>query len=130
VAELAALQRALPDIRAAGAALIVISPQVERTVRETGERPRLDYVLVRDCGNEVARQFGLVFTLPEDLRKIYREFGIDLEKANGDASWTLPMPARYVVDQTRTIRSADVDPDYTRRTEPTETVRTLRALRD
>lgn len=130
MAELAALQRALPDIRAAGAALIVISPQVERTVRETGERPRLDYVLVRDCGNEVARQFGLVFTLPEDLRKIYREFGIDLEKANGDASWTLPMPARYVVDQTRTIRSADVDPDYTRRTEPTETVRTLRALRD
>ena len=65
----------------------------------------------------------------EDLREVYRGFGIDLEKANGDASWTLPMPARYVVDQTGTIRSADVDPDYTRRTEPKDTVGMLRALR-
>ena len=69
------------------------------------------------------------FTLPEDLRGVYRGFGIDLEKANGDASWTLPMPARYVVDQTGTIGSADVDPDYTRRSEPMDTVGTLRALK-
>ena len=77
----------------------------------------------------MARVFGLVFTLPWDLREVYRGFGIDLEKANGDASWTLPMPARYVVDQTGTIRSADVDPDYTQRTEPTDTVGALRALK-
>jgi peroxiredoxin len=76
----------------------------------------------------VAKQFGLVFTLPEDLRKVYVGFGIDLAKANGDASWTLPMPARYVVDRTGTIRAADVDPDYTHRTEPAETVAALRAL--
>jgi hypothetical protein len=38
------------------------------------------------------------------------------------------MPARYVVDRTGTIRAADVDPDYTRRTEPAETVAALRAL--
>ena len=84
---------------------------------------------MRDRGNAVARTFGLVFTLPVDLREVYRGFGIDLEKANGDASWTLPMPARYVVDQTGTIRSADVDPDYTRRTEPTDTVDMLGRIR-
>lgn len=128
MAELAALQRALPDLKAAAASLIVISPQVERTARETGERAQLDYDLVRDRGNAVARTFGLVFTLPEDLRKVYRGFGIDLEKANGDPSWTLPIPARYVLDQAGTIRAADVDPDYTRRTEPADTVRALRSL--
>jgi peroxiredoxin len=84
--------------------------------------------VLRDRGNEVARTFGLVFTLPEDLRTIYLGLGIDLPKANGDDSWTLPMPARYVVDRTGTIRAADVDPDYTRRTEPAETVAALRAL--
>lgn len=81
-----------------------------------------------DRGNETARRFGLVFTLPDDLRQLYRTFGIDLEKANGDASWTLPMPARYVVDRGGIVRAADVHPDYTRRTEPAETVAALRAL--
>jgi peroxiredoxin len=69
-----------------------------------------------------------VFRLPADLEEIYRRFGIDLTKANGDDSWTLPMPARYVIDRTGIIRSADVDPDYTRRTEPSETVAVLRSL--
>jgi peroxiredoxin len=76
----------------------------------------------------VAKQLGLVFALPEDLRQIYLGLGIDLPKANGDDFWTLPMPARYVVDRTGTIRAADVDPDYTHRTEPAETVAALRAL--
>jgi peroxiredoxin len=106
----------------------VISPQLARTSRETGEPNRSGLVALRDRGNQVAQKFGLVFTLPEDLRKIYRDFGIDLAKANGDDSWTLPMPARYVIDQTGTIRAADVDPDYTRRTEPSATVAALRAL--
>ena len=128
MAELAALQRALPDLRAAGASLIVISPQVERTARETGERARFDYDLVRDRGNDVARTFGLVFTLPEALRAVYRGFGIDLEKANGDASWTLPMPARFVVDRAGVIRYAESDPDYTTRPEPEDTLAALRAL--
>ena len=57
---------------------------------------------------------------------MYRGFGLDLEKANG--AWTLPMPARFVIDRAGIIRAADVDPDYTRRTEPAETVAVLRAL--
>ncbi len=57
---------------------------------------------------------------------MYRGFGLDLEKANG--AWTLPMPARFVIDRSGVIRSADVDPDYTRRTEPAETVKVLRTL--
>lgn len=76
----------------------------------------------------MARRFGLVFALPDDLRAIYRGLGIDLAVANGDASWTLPVPARYVVDRAGVVRAADVDPDYTRRTEPAETVAVLRTL--
>lgn len=38
------------------------------------------------------------------------------------------MPARYVVDRAGIVRAADVDPDYTRRTEPADTVAVLRAL--
>ncbi len=76
----------------------------------------------------MSRELGLVFQLPGDLKQVYNGFGIDLERYNGDSSWTLPMPARYVVDQTGVIRSADVHPDYTKRPEPEETIEILRRM--
>lgn len=85
--------------------------------------------MLRDQGNRVAATYGLVFTLAEDLRPIYLQWGIDLPKANGDGSWTLPMPARFVIDRAGRIHQADVDPDYTRRSEPTRTLEVLRGLR-
>ena len=118
----------LPEITAAGAALAVISPQVARTPRETEEPKAMDFAMLRDFGNRVAEAYGLVFTLPDDLRAIYLKFGIDLARGNGDGTWRLPMPARFVIDGTGIIRAADVDPDYTKRTEPAETVAVLRKL--
>ncbi len=76
----------------------------------------------------MARKFSLVYQLPEDLRKIYLSFGADLEKFNGDESWTLPMPARFVIDQSGIIGSADVSADYTVRPEPGDTIKVLRCL--
>ena len=89
----------------------------------------MPFEMLRDMGNAVAESFGLVFTLPDDLRAIYLTFGIDLAKGNGDGTWRLPVPARFVVDRTGVIRSVDADPDYTRRPEPAATVEILRTLR-
>jgi len=85
--------------------------------------------MLRDQGNKVAAQYSLVFKLPDDLKQLYLKFGIDLARANGDDSWTLPMPARFVVDRPAIVRAADADPDYTHRPEPARTVEVLRALR-
>ena len=82
----------------------------------------------RDPGNEVAARYGLSWTLPEDLRQLYLQFGIDLPTNHGEDSWTLPMPARYVIDTEGVIRYLRTDPDYTRRPEPAETVEVLRSL--
>jgi peroxiredoxin len=108
---------------------VVISPQVARTPRETEEPAPLPYEVLRDFGNKIAEAYGLVFTLPEDLQKIYRERGIDLAQGNGDGTWRLPVPARFVIDRAGIIRAADADPDYTRRPEPSQTVEALRRLR-
>ena len=84
--------------------------------------------VLADGGNDVARQWGLVFSVEGELRRIYEGFGIDLEKSNGDPSWTLPVPGRFVVGTDGKILSADADPDYTRRPEPEETVAFLASL--
>lgn len=75
----------------------------------------------------MAAKLGLVFPFADDLREAYRGLGIDLAKYNGDSSWTLPMPARFVVTGDGVIRSVESDPDYTVRPEPDETVAALRA---
>ncbi len=84
--------------------------------------------VLSDQGNQAAARFGLVFSLPDDLREVYAGFGIDLEKFNGDDSWTLPMPARFVVEPAGTIRHVDADPDYTVRPEPGGLIGLIKAL--
>ena len=99
-----------------------------RTPRETEEAKPLPFAMLRDFGNAVAAAYGLVFTLPDDLRDIYLKFGIDLARGNGDGTWRLPVPARFVIDGRGIIRSVDADPDYTRRSEPAHTVEVLTSL--
>jgi len=70
----------------------------------------------------------LFCTLPNDLRELYRKFGIDLKRFNGDDSWRLPIPARFIIDSNSLIRYASADPDYTVRPDPRETVAALQTL--
>jgi peroxiredoxin len=119
----------LPEIAALGASLVAVSPQLPQHNRELVRSRALGFPILTDRGNAVATQFGLTFTLPDYLRALYATFPLDLAKYNGDASWTLPMPARFVVDRAGIIRSADSDPDYTTRPEPEDTLAVLRALR-
>ena len=107
----------------------MVSPQVARTPRETQEAKPFPFEILRDLGNRVAEAYGLVFTLPDDLRAIYTRFGIDLAVGNGDGAWRLPVPARFVIDRQGIIQAVDADPDYTRRPEPAQTIEVLRGLR-
>ena len=90
----------------------------------------MDFALLRDFGNRVAEAYGLVFTLPDDLQAIYLKLGIDLARGNGDGTWRLPVPARFVIDRQGVVRAVDADPDYTRRSEPADTVAILEKLRE
>jgi peroxiredoxin len=105
----------------------VISPQLDKYSKQVAKKHNLTFSVLCDKGNKVASQFGLVFSLPGDLRGLYSNFGIDLERFNGDDSWTLPMPGRFILNQEGTILSEDVNPDYTKRPEPDDIIEILKA---
>jgi peroxiredoxin len=108
---------------------VTISPQLEQFNRELVAERKLPFEVLSDRGNEVARKYGLVYTFPADMKWVYSEkFGLDLPAFNGDDSWTLPMPARFIVDQQSIIRAADFNLDHTNRPEPSETVEALKNL--
>lgn len=128
--ELQAIQEALPDIVGRGAGVVAISPQTAANSRRSMRDNKLSFAILSDARNDVAAKFGLRFTLPDDLIALYRDgFKNDLAIVNGDDSWTLPMPARFVIDQSGTIAYAEVNPDYTRRPDPSELMPTLDRLR-
>ena len=118
----------MPEFEAAGATLVALTPNVERFVRQMVRKHQLTFPVLLDRGNGVAARFGLVYTLPPYLKELYLGFGNDLPRFNGDDSWTLPMPARFVIDRDGIIRSADVSPDYTVRSEPAKAVTAVREL--
>lgn len=127
--EFRALMEILPAIRAAGANLIGISPELPEAGRQTVTDHGLEFEVLSDAGNGVARDYGLVMHVEEKMRPYYREWGIDLPAANGDESYELPVPATYVIDTGGVIRAAHVDKDYTRRMEPADILAALAALR-
>ena len=126
--QLRAYQSALPTIVQLGARLIAVSPQLPDGSLSTAEKNRLEFDVLSDVGNGVARSFGLVYSLPEELREALRSNGKDLTGINGDESWELPVPATFVIAPDRRVMLAHVDVDYRRRLAPEDIIAALRSL--
>jgi peroxiredoxin len=122
------LQLELNRIKELGASLVAVSPETPDNALSTTEKNELAFEVLSDVGNRVARQFGIVFQLPLDLRPIYAGFGIDLLKSNDDETFELPIPATYTIGTDRKIRRAFVDTDYTKRLDPEEIINVLKRM--
>jgi peroxiredoxin len=118
--ELRGLQRALAEVAAARATLVAISPNTPDVTADTVEELELDYPVLSDHDNQVARMFNLVYEMTPENIDLYREIGRDIGTLNGTGKWELPVPATYVIDSGGTIRYAFVDLNHRRRAEPSE----------
>jgi len=127
--ELEALQEVHSEIRAQGAQIVVLTPEIERYTHAMHHKLNLTFDMLSDLHLKVAEQFGLVYTLPDYLRELYKAFGSTLDRFNDEPEYRLPMPARYIIDSSGTVRAADVNADYTIRPEPSETVKRLKELK-
>jgi peroxiredoxin len=124
-AELQALNQQVEQLQKLGAELVAVSPQLPEHNDSLRKELELRFRILHDAGNEVAARFDLRYELPPAMRDIFRDLEIDLPAFNGDESWTLPMPARFVADQSGTILAVDVNADFSCRSEPAATVQVL-----
>ncbi len=123
------MRDSVEPLKELGATLVAITPQLAEHSQGLIEKHKLNFDMLSDPGNAYAAELGIRFEVPFDVREVYSGFGIVLPKSNGDDSWTLPMPARLVVDSGGIVRVADIDPDYTRRPEPQKTLDDVKKLR-
>ncbi len=116
--ELNALQAYNDKFREQGARLVAVTPELPDGTLSSIEKHDLSFQVLTDIENRLAEKFGLVFTLSEKLKEVYKGFGFDLEKSNGNNKWQLPIPATYIVRPDGVIEYAFVNADYTKRLEP------------
>ena len=122
------MQQVVGTLKEHGATIVAITPQLAEASRSLIEKQGISFDLLSDPGNAYAAKLGLKFTLPDDLKGVYLSFGNDLVVRNGESSWTLPMPGRFVIDRAGIVRAADVDPDYEHRPEPQKTIDDIKAF--
>jgi peroxiredoxin len=108
--------------------MLAVSPQLAKYNKAMKDEKKLSFEILSDPGNRIADQYGIKYKMPEALITLYKQLGLKLNENNGDESWTIPMPARYIIDREGMIRYADVNPDYTRRPEPEDTLTALEAI--
>jgi peroxiredoxin len=122
------LQQVVGTLQELGTSIAAVTPQPAEASRTLIEQQKISFDLLSDSGNAYAAKLGLRFKLPDDLRAVYLSFGNDLAVRNGESSWTLPMPGRFVIDRSGVVRAADVDPDYEHRPEPQKTIDDIKAF--
>ena len=126
--ELDALNENVEAISKLGATLVLVSPNTIAHNQAIAEEKKLTCDILSDPGNSVAARYGLRYTMAADLKALYQQFGIDIEDYNGDASWTLPLPARMIIDTDGIVRYAAINADYTVRPDPAETIAALKTI--
>jgi peroxiredoxin len=128
VGQLEAMNQWFDDIERASATLLAISPQTVKQSSFMADQHRLKFPLLSDPGNHVARQFGVVYRVPDDQQAVFRRSFINLPLANGDDTWELPVPATYIIERDGSVAYAAVNADYMERPEPIDVVRQVAAL--
>lgn len=123
--ELHDLQKHKVEFAKRAATLVAISPQTPTNSELTAVKDKLDFLVLSDLSNKVARDFGLVYKVDRHLNRLYKTFGIDLKKYNGNDSGELPIPATYVVNQKGEIVYAHVNSDIKKRAPAEEIVEVL-----
>lgn len=123
------LQKHIGEIKSTGAELVAISPETPDSTSKTIKDNEIDFYVLSDADGKVGEKFGLMFKITEELKKVYQDFGINLEKANGNGKWELPLSATYIVNQDGKIVYSFVDADYRKRAETLDLIKILQDLK-
>jgi peroxiredoxin len=111
--ELAAIRGALNEFARGGARVASIMPETHTFISQIHHHEA--FPVLSDIDNGYTLSLGLMIWLGEDVRQLYLEHGLHVEKYNGNDTWFLPIPATFVVGTDGRIIDRYVDPDFRNR---------------
>jgi peroxiredoxin len=106
-----------PRLKALGASLVAVSPQVPERLVEIKRRHGLEFQVASDLGNALGRRFGVLYEFDEASKAAAAAKGSFIGDTTGTGTWELPQPTVVVIDRDGMVVFADVSPDWLVRTE-------------
>lgn len=122
------LQTIEQDILKSGYQIIAISPDRPEELRKSISKHDLTYSLYSDSTMNIAKAFGLAFTVEKKTRVMYKIVGINLNKSSGTTHNMLPVPAAFIINTKGVIRFAHSDPNYKVRIDTDEILKKIKEI--
>jgi len=120
-------QNSLSEIHALGTELVAISPQTPDESLNVKEKNELNFEVLSDNGNIVARKYTTVFKNADQPVSTMTKFGFDFDAHYSDDSRELPVPAVFIIEKDATISFAkSLGGDYRNRVEVSEIINALK----
>ena len=121
-----ALARIEPEVRAAGAQIVAITPEVQRFTSELKSDARATFPVLTDLDSGYALELQLAIKIDEEKRMAMTRAGWDISAFQDNENWTLPIPATFVVGADGSVKARFVDPDYRKRMDVDDILAALR----
>jgi peroxiredoxin len=121
------MQQALPEFKKYNAHLLAVSPEVPDSSISSKEKHELEFEVLSDLDNKVAKQYKVVYKLTDEVASIY-EKGFGLSDYNGNDTGELPLAVTYIIGQDKVIKYAFLDADYRNRAEPQDLIDFLKKM--
>ena len=122
-----ALVRVHSSIAEAKGQVIAIMPDRQPFAIEFKREASSPFPVLIDMDNGYALSLNLAVWIGPDLERLLTSYGRMLPDYQGNDSWTLPIPATFVVGRDGIIRARFIDPDFRRRMTVEELLDALKA---
>ena len=120
------LAKAQSRIEALGAHMVAIVPDRQPFAAEMKVDSGVRFPILSDMDNGYAMSLNLAIWVGAEMEEYMTKIGRSLPIYQGNESWTLPIPATFVVGRDGYIKARFVDPDYRRRMAVEELIAALK----
>lgn len=113
--ELKQIEDSIGFIKAKGATLLAITPELPENISKTIDKTKASYPVLFDDGLKIMNAYKVAFKVDDKTIEKYKGYGIEFDKANGSNGANLPVPAVYVVNKKGKVVYKFFDIDYRKR---------------
>ena len=114
--QLKQMEDSLPQIKAKGATVLTITPEVQENISKTIAKTKTSNSILHDEGLQIMKSYDVAFKVDDKTIENYKKYGIDFNVANGESNGAnLPVPAVYVINKEGRIVYKYFDMDYRKR---------------
>ena len=116
------------EIERLGARVIVIMPDGAEFTESYAIRNSLPFPVLSDVDLGYSLSLDLIFWVGDQIRELYSQAGVELEKYHGNHASFLPMASKFIVGRDGLVKAQQVNIEFRERMQPDTIIAELRKL--